>query len=95
MGRGRQLAPLTAPRGEVGGVFCPRALAAAMAATAHSGGATAGGVWYPKAPSQIAREGFLIKGTPPLTWIISLLQAHGGAPRATSSQLGGRGLQYR
>ena len=41
--RGQRTHPLTAHRGEVGG-FCPQALAVATAATAHLGGAAAGGL---------------------------------------------------
>ncbi|XP_055284530.1 collagen alpha-1(I) chain-like [Moschus berezovskii] len=42
------------------------------------------GVRYPKAPSRIAREGFLTEGAPSLTRA-SLFQAHGGAPRAAQA----------
>ncbi|XP_043318308.1 collagen alpha-1(I) chain-like [Cervus canadensis] len=51
------------------------------------------GVRYPKAPSRIAREGFLTEGAPSLTRS-SLLRAHGGTPGA-ATQLGGRGLRHR
>ena len=48
------------PSGEGKG-FCPRALALATVATALGRGSS-WGVWYPKAPSRIAREGFLTEG---------------------------------
>ncbi|XP_043318300.1 collagen alpha-1(I) chain-like [Cervus canadensis] len=51
------------------------------------------GVRYPKAPSRIAREGFLTEGAPSLTRS-SLLRAPGGTPGA-ATQLGGRGLRHR
>ena len=102
-GRGRQRAahgptagpahpPPTAPRGEVrGGVFCPRALGSRHGGHCALRRGSSWGVRYPKAPSRIAREGFLTEGSPPLTRIVSLLRAHGGAPRATSPQLGWEG----
>lgn len=102
-GRGRQRAahgptagpahpPPTAPRGEVGGgVFCPRALGSRHGGHCARRRGSSWGVRYPKAPSRIAREGFLTEGSPPLTRIVSLLRAHGGAPRATSPQLGWEG----
>lgn len=91
--RGRRTRPRpTAPRGEVGGgMFCPRALGSLHGGHCALGRGSSWGVRYPKAPSRIAREGFLTEGSPPLTRIVSLLRAHGGAPRATSPQLGWEG----
>jgi hypothetical protein len=72
-------------------VFCPRALGSRHGGHCARRRGSSWGVRYPKAPSRIAREGFLTEGSPPLTRIVSLLRAHGGAPRATSPQLGWEG----
>lgn len=72
-------------------MFCPRALGSRHGGHCALRRGSSWGVRYPKAPSRIAREGFLTEGSPPLTRIVSLLRAHGGAPRATSPQLGWEG----
>lgn len=72
-------------------MFCPRALGSRHGGHCARRRGSSWGVRYPKAPSRIAREGFLTEGSPPLTRIVSLLRAHGGAPRATSPQLGWEG----
>lgn len=90
--RGRRTRPPPPPEGRCGGgVFCPRALGSRHGGHCALRRGSSWGVRYPKAPSRIAREGFLTEGSPPLTRIVSLLRAHGGAPRATSPQLGWEG----
>ncbi|XP_046507328.1 basic salivary proline-rich protein 2-like [Equus quagga] len=59
--------------------LCPRATVVASVATTRRGGAAAGGVRYPKAPSRIAREGFLTEGVSPPP--IVRHRAHQGAYR--------------
>lgn len=104
-GRGRQRAahgptagpahPTPSSPTEGGGVLlCPRALAVATVATAHSGGAAAGGSGTPRLPLGSLEKAFSPRARRPSPGP-SRLRAHGGAPRATRPQLGGRGLRYR
>ena len=104
-GRGRQRAahgptagpahPTPSPHHGGGGVLlCPRALAVATAATAHSGGAAAGGSGTPRLPLGSLEKAFSPRAHRPSPGP-SHLRAHGGAPRAAGPQLGGRGLRSR
>ncbi|XP_055284528.1 collagen alpha-1(I) chain-like [Moschus berezovskii] len=80
--RGRRTPP---PRGRAGerSLLRPCALAVATVATAHSGRGGGWGSGTPRLPLG-SLEGFLTEGAPSLTRA-SLLQAHGGAPRAAQA----------
>ncbi|XP_052520224.1 collagen alpha-1(I) chain-like, partial [Budorcas taxicolor] len=100
-GRGRQRAahgptagpahPTPSPPTEGGGVLlCPRALAVAMVATAHSGGAAAGGSGTPRLPLGSLEKAFSPRARRPSPGPCRL-RAHGGAPTSHQSSAGREG----
>ncbi|XP_052520229.1 collagen alpha-1(I) chain-like [Budorcas taxicolor] len=100
-GRGRQRAahgptagpahPTPSPPTEGGGVLlCPRALAVATVATAHSGGAAAGGSGTPRLPLGSLEKAFSPRARRPSPGPCHL-RAHGGAPTSHQSSAGREG----
>ncbi|XP_052520107.1 collagen alpha-1(I) chain-like [Budorcas taxicolor] len=100
-GRGRQRAahgptagpahPTPSPPTEGGGVLlCPRALAVATVATAHSGGAAAGGSGTPRLPLGSLEKAFSPRARRPSPGPCRL-RAHGGAPTSHQSSAGREG----